>query len=137
MTTYYRTGKGAKRHASIHCANARRTVRTGDPIAIPARNVRDYAPCQFCCKNEQPAQTGAQALTEHLAGIVSRAVAPKPAPKPTAYYAIDCATGKRLFKIPAGSKVEAERKLRRSSSARPVLDRLSTDGKGWKLEPVR
>lgn len=63
MTTYYRTGKGSKRHASVYCANSRRAIRTGDPLVIPAAQVQDWAPCRFCC---DPAE------------VVS---APAPAPK--------------------------------------------------------
>lgn len=49
MTAYYRTGKGSHRHASLYCANARRSVFTGDPIEIPAAEVGDWPPCEFCC----------------------------------------------------------------------------------------
>jgi hypothetical protein len=53
MTTYYRTGKGHKRHASVYCANARRAIRTGDPLVIPAAEVQDWLPCRFCCNAEE------------------------------------------------------------------------------------
>ncbi|NUR01319.1 MAG: hypothetical protein HOY79_33785 [Streptomyces sp.] len=57
-TTYYRTGKGSKRHASVHCANGRRSVFTGEPIRLQAREVKDWAPCKFCCTAEEVAAHG-------------------------------------------------------------------------------
>lgn len=51
MTTdpYYRTARGSHRHSDWSCANNRRAIRTGDPLIIPADEVKDWAPCEFCC----------------------------------------------------------------------------------------
>lgn len=49
MTTFYRTRKGSKRHQSFECANQRRSIHTGDPIAIPAGELKDWTPCAHCC----------------------------------------------------------------------------------------
>lgn len=54
-TTYYRTGKGKKRHASSYCGNVRRSIFTGELIVIPAGEVKDWAPCKFCCAAEEVA----------------------------------------------------------------------------------
>jgi hypothetical protein len=50
---YFRTGKGSKRHASFWCANGRRSVFTGETQTIPANQVKDWAPCRFCCTDEE------------------------------------------------------------------------------------
>jgi hypothetical protein len=47
--TYYRTGKGSHRHASLACANVRRSVFTGDPVRIPAEEVANWPACEHCC----------------------------------------------------------------------------------------
>lgn len=48
-TTFYRTRKGQKRHQSFECANQRRSIQLGGPVAIPATEVKDWTPCSFCC----------------------------------------------------------------------------------------
>ncbi|MFG3287323.1 hypothetical protein ACGF3G_00675 [Streptomyces sp. NPDC048179] len=58
---YWRTGKGQKRHASEFCANGRRSVFTGDVTVIPAGQVKDWAPCKFCCTTEEIAAFGQEA----------------------------------------------------------------------------
>jgi hypothetical protein len=57
-TTYYRTGKGSKRHASVYCANSRRSVSTGDPVRLTADEAAKWAPCRFCCTAEEVAAFG-------------------------------------------------------------------------------
>ncbi len=47
--TFYRTRKGQKRHASFECANQRRSIHLGGPVAIPADAVKDWTPCSHCC----------------------------------------------------------------------------------------
>lgn len=46
---FYRTAKGSKRHAEWTCANGRRAIASGDPILIPAADVKDWLPCKHCC----------------------------------------------------------------------------------------
>lgn len=118
MASYYRTGKGTKRHADWYCANSRRRVRTGDPIRIPTEEVKDWAPCSVCCKGED---------------IAAPAPAPVRKPKPTAYRLIDKETGKSMGIVRAGTKVEAERKLRRDRKGSRVLQELAMR-KGWELQ---
>lgn len=48
-TTYYRTNYGSHRHQSWACANGRRAIQSGGVIEIPAGEVKDWAPCRFCC----------------------------------------------------------------------------------------
>jgi hypothetical protein len=50
---YYRTSKGSHRHATYYCANARRAIGSGDPIVIPASEVKDWAACEHCCSAEE------------------------------------------------------------------------------------
>lgn len=57
MATYYRTGKGSHRHASWSCANSHRSVFTGDPFAIPASEVDQWAPCTTCCDADVVAES--------------------------------------------------------------------------------
>lgn len=59
--TYYRTGKGTKRHASSICANSRRRIHTGDAVVCTAAEVAKMAPCKFCCTTDEVAQAAAQA----------------------------------------------------------------------------
>lgn len=47
--TFYRTRKGSKAHASAHCANQRRSIFTGDILAIPAGELGNWSGCQHCC----------------------------------------------------------------------------------------
>jgi hypothetical protein len=58
---YYRTGKGAHRHADYECANTRRALGTGDPTLIPADQVPDWAPCDVCCSAEEVTAFGEEA----------------------------------------------------------------------------
>lgn len=51
--TYWRTGKGSHRHTDQWCANGRRAIHTGDVTVIPAEQVKDWAPCEFCCAAEE------------------------------------------------------------------------------------
>ncbi|MFE5037088.1 hypothetical protein [Streptomyces sp. NPDC056683] len=60
-TTYHRTGKGSKRHASEFCANSRRSVFTGDTIPLSADEAKNWAPCKFCCTPEEVAAFGQEA----------------------------------------------------------------------------
>jgi hypothetical protein len=46
--TAYRTAFGSHRHASYSCANSFRAIGSGDPVAIPAGEVADWAPCTVC-----------------------------------------------------------------------------------------
>lgn len=48
-TTYFRTAYGTHRHATYYCANAKRAIQSGDPIAIPANEISNWAPCSDCC----------------------------------------------------------------------------------------
>lgn len=48
MTIYFQTAKGSHRHADFECANQRRAIASGDPIAIPADKVSEWAPCEHC-----------------------------------------------------------------------------------------
>lgn len=47
--TFFRTAKGSKRHASWYCANRRRAITSGNPIALEAGEAREWAPCKACC----------------------------------------------------------------------------------------
>ncbi len=47
--TYFRTTHGDHRHADYTCANTKRAIASGDPIAIPASEVASWAPCSDCC----------------------------------------------------------------------------------------
>jgi len=55
LSKYWRTGKGSHRHANRYCANARRSIFTGDEFRIPAAEVKDWAPCEACCTAEEVA----------------------------------------------------------------------------------
>lgn len=46
---YYRTGQGDHRHQDFYCANARRSIHTGDPVAIPADEIASWPACEHCC----------------------------------------------------------------------------------------
>jgi hypothetical protein len=59
MTTYYRTGQGSHRHIDSHCANALRSIHTGDILVIPAEEVADWATCDRCCTSEEVAASAA------------------------------------------------------------------------------
>jgi ribosomal protein S14 len=68
-TTYYRTGKGSKRHATYYCANARRAIASGDPIRIAADDVANWAPCKHCCTADEVAEQGAPAADKPAAPV--------------------------------------------------------------------
>lgn len=53
QTTYYRTAKGNKRHASAFCANSRRRKGGADIVKLTAERAAEMAPCKFCCKGEE------------------------------------------------------------------------------------
>ncbi|MFJ8676843.1 hypothetical protein [Streptomyces sp. NPDC093589] len=61
MATYYRTGKGSHRHASVHCADTRRSIFTGDPVALSAGEAMNWPACEFCCDPAEVAAAAGQA----------------------------------------------------------------------------
>lgn len=65
---FYRTAKGSKRHLVWGCANQRRAITSGDPILIPATEVKDWAPCKHCC----PADLVAQERTAEAARTATK-----------------------------------------------------------------
>lgn len=60
---YYRTGQGSHRHTDWYCANALRSIHTGDVFRIPAEQVKDWAPCERCCPADE-VQEAAKAAQE-------------------------------------------------------------------------
>ncbi len=58
-TTFYRTAYGSHRHVSWFCANARRDIASGDPIAIPADEVSSWAACEHCCPADDVRESAA------------------------------------------------------------------------------
>lgn len=61
MATYYRTGRGSKRHADIHCANTLRRIHTGYPTKLSAEEAVNWAPCSKCCDPAEIAKESAPA----------------------------------------------------------------------------
>lgn len=51
--TYFRTGHGTHRHASVDCANVRRMIHTGDPVELTAAEINSYPACEFCCSADE------------------------------------------------------------------------------------
>jgi hypothetical protein len=46
---FYRTTHGDHRHASYSCANAKRAIASGDPIALSDDEAASWTPCSDCC----------------------------------------------------------------------------------------
>ena len=57
-TTFYRTRKGSKAHASSYCANARRAIGSGNILVIT--DTKDWSGCLHCCSPEQLAELAAR-----------------------------------------------------------------------------
>lgn len=55
-TKFYRTGKGKRAHASIYCANTRRSIMTGYPTEIPAAELSTWITCKHCSTGELAAR---------------------------------------------------------------------------------
>lgn len=64
---YFRTAHGDHRHASYSCANAKRAIRSGDPVAITASEVANWTPCSDCCTGDDVKAT-ATAAPVHCTG---------------------------------------------------------------------
>ena len=52
-TTYYRSGKGRKAHASYSCISSRRSIWWGETREIPAKELKNWAGCLHCCTAAQ------------------------------------------------------------------------------------
>lgn len=68
---YYRTGQGSHRHADWYCANALRSIHTGDTLPIPADQAKDWAPCERCCAADE-IEAAAQAAQQQPVQAVCR-----------------------------------------------------------------
>jgi hypothetical protein len=66
-TIFWRTGRGAHRHASFYCANAKRNIDTGDVYVIPADEAGDWVPCADCCTDADVVKAAADAAAKAAA----------------------------------------------------------------------
>ena len=69
--TYYRTAKGSHVHADFECANQRRALESGTPVAVA---FDELAPCEHCCDTEMVAQAATVAQAKQDAQCANQGV---------------------------------------------------------------